>query len=193
MGKNLHGGKEYEFHQLLYLFDEVDTSNDILLDRKIKDNTNKQKKELHKKLLTLMKNKDSGDVSDELFDAELLTSVSTLSKISGKDDLNLGTILEKMSGINQMWGRKMIFITNYPDKLDKAFLREGRIDFNCELSYSETKDILKIITNFYRTITKQQKRVIRQFFTQSSTQYTPAQITNLCKIYSTPEKLINNL
>ena len=43
-----------------------------------------------------------------------------------------------------MWGRKMIFISNYPDKSDKAFLRPGRIDLNIELNYCSQSLFLKL-------------------------------------------------
>ena len=187
------GGKEYEYHQLLYLFDEVDTSNDILLDRKLKDESKAQQTKIRSQLLQLMKSKDSSEVSDELFDSDLISTMTTMTKITGKDDLNLGTILEEMSGINQMWGRKMIFITNYPEKLDKAFLREGRIDFNCELSYCETEDILNIIKNFYRSVTKSQIRLLTRFFSNTSKQWTPAQITTLCKNHSSISLLLESI
>ena len=36
-----------------------------------------------------------------------------------------------------MWGRKMIFISNYPKKLDKALLRPGRVDYNIKVEKND--------------------------------------------------------
>ena len=64
-----------------------------------------------------------------------------------------------------MWGRKMIFISNYPDKLDKAFLRPGRIDLNIELNYCSESTFFKIINNFYRIdLTNKQLSLLKKCF-----------------------------
>ena len=194
------GGKKYEYNQLLYLFDEVDTQHNILLDRQLKD---AQAKKVQSTMVdTLLRDLSN---NQSISETNLKTITDNLTNQSGQlpvnittDSLSLGTILEEMSGINQMWGRKMIFITNYPEKLDKAFMRPCRIDYNCSLSYSDTKDIISIIQNFYRNVSTSQLKTVKTQLTHLTeqdppVQFTAAEITNLCKTHDTVDDLLTKL
>ena len=62
------------------------------------------------------------------------------------DALNLSCLLNILDGIIELHGVMVIFTTNYPEKLDEAFLRPGRIDFKqefkrarCTVSRQESK------------------------------------------------------
>ena len=117
---------EFKYKDLLYLFDEIDTeTNDVLLDRKYKVKT------------------------------KITTTTSSIEKkissvaLSSNDELCLGTILEEFSGINQMWGRKMILISNYPERIDKAVIRPGRINIILKLGKSTRYDTICILNNFF--------------------------------------------
>ena len=108
------------------------------------------------------------------------------------DKLCLSTILEEISGINQMYGRKMIMISNYPEKLDKALLRPERTDMILELSYIDKKSIVIMIQNFY----KQDNRIIENTIDIEchipDKDFTPASISNLCKIHISLDKLLEH-
>jgi SpoVK/Ycf46/Vps4 family AAA+-type ATPase len=59
-----------------------------------------------------------------------------------KDDvLSLGGILEILDGMIEHPGRICIFTTNYPDRLDKALLRPGRIDMIVEFKKMRKIDV----------------------------------------------------
>ena len=117
---------EKSYENILYMFDEIDTeTNEILLDevlKKTKDDETKTDTELILNTLAHINTK-----KDE--DRDTLKTSKNPLLLSG-DKLSLNTIFEEFSGINQMWGRKMIFISNYPEKLEKALLRPGRVDHN---------------------------------------------------------------
>ena len=119
---------------MLYLFDEIDTeTNKVLLDREIKSPNNSpviNRKDANSVLLDTFNY--ISDNPDKKITNSIRESIGNSKKL-GNDKLSLGTILEEISGINQMYGRKMVFISNYPDKLDKALLRPGRIDHMIKL------------------------------------------------------------
>jgi chaperone BCS1 len=48
-----------------------------------------------------------------------------------------------------MPGRIIIITTNYPQKIDKALLRPGRIDINIELKKASKTILYEIVSSFY--------------------------------------------
>ena len=58
------------------------------------------------------------------------------------DRLNLSCILNTLDGVIQLDGVLFIITTNYPEKMDPAIFRPGRIDYMCEFKYA-TSQIIK--------------------------------------------------
>ena len=105
-----------------------------------------------------------------------------------------------MNGINQMYGRKMIIITNHINKLKTihkgAFVRPGRIDRMCKLknvTRSEIRELLDIMYGGsdleYRVAGKTDEKLmdIEEY------KYSPAHIVNICKISKTLREFFVNL
>ena len=92
-----------------------------------------------------------------------------------------------------MYGRKMIFITNNFDKIKNlhkgALIRPGRVDRIIEFKNSSKKDVLKLIQNFYpnEKISEKQKHYLKHL------KWTPAFVSNICKISSSAKETITNL
>ncbi len=175
---------EKSYENILYMFDEIDTeTNEILLDRsykKSKDDKTKTDTELIINTLAHINTKKEDE-------NETKTSNNTL--LSSDDKLSLGTILEEFSGINQMWGRKMIFISNYPKKLEKALLRPGRVDYNIELKKMTREWALKLILNFFELSKLPEHLNLKDIPDNSKT---PAELLNECKIADTIDNLFEN-
>jgi hypothetical protein len=57
------------------------------------------------------------------------------------EPLTLGTFLEALDGMIETDGRICIFTTNYPDRLDKALIRPGRIDLVLEMKKMRSIDV----------------------------------------------------
>ena len=149
-----HGSPPYKYKDLLYLFDEIDTEKyDVLLDRK------------YHKTSTKTITTSSIDKCDKF--KNITTTIN--------DKLTLGTILEEISGINQMWGRKLIFITNFIERIDKALCRAGRMNMIIELGKITKNDTISILKNFYEIddITSYHKYI-------PHVKYTPAEIVDMC-------------
>jgi len=185
-----------EYKNILYLFDELDTEqNSVSKNRTTPVSSKKvtftkedtptsslptleQKKELINKYS--IKEDDLNNLLDNIF---------TGPKQTNQDSLTLGTILEELNGINQMYGRKMFIISNHPEKLDPALLRPGRIDLKYKLDYLSYCDILELIDLFfpnsdytqYETDTLRAKKI------------TAAKLTNLCKISKTKENVMSHI
>lgn len=92
--------------------DDLDTLNDVVLDR------------AHKK-----KKEDEKDTVK-------------------KDTLKLGTLLEWMDG-DMCHGLVAGFMTNFPERLDSAFVREGRIDLSERLDFCDDFQLRGLFQSFY--------------------------------------------
>lgn len=64
------------------------------------------------------------------------------------EELSLSFILNLLDGILETPGRILIVTTNHVEKLDKAFIRPGRIDVNLEVGYC-TLDMIKSMFEFF--------------------------------------------
>lgn len=62
---------------------------------------------------------------------------------------SLGKILNMIDGINEREGGMLFVTTNYPEKLDKAFLRSGRCDLLIKTDYYTREQIHKLCKHFW--------------------------------------------
>ncbi len=128
-------GYTIDNYKRLYVFEEIDCNSEdnILLDRNLKTESNN------------ITDKNKNDLSNILM--ELNDNVSNKSsrasdnKVSRKRNIKLGEILELLDGISETDDRVIIFTTNYPEKLDKALIRPGRIDMMIEFKKLRRVDI----------------------------------------------------
>jgi len=122
----------------IYVFEEVDCfqeEDNPFLDRELKDKNNKIRK---------LEN-----------DIDKIANIANIDKIANmlkKDDekstfhhikkkLTTGEVLEVLDGITEAEDRIIIFTTNNPDKIDKAFMRPGRIDVSINFKKLRRVDI----------------------------------------------------
>jgi hypothetical protein len=61
--------------------------------------------------------------------------------IKNKTKITTGEVLEILDGITEAEDRIIIFTTNFPDKIDKAFMRPGRIDVSINFKKLRREDI----------------------------------------------------
>ena len=108
-----------------------------------------------------------------------IIDVPKLSKKDNKenkiDKLNLAGILNAIDGIVDAPGRIIIITSNFPEKLDKALIRPGRIDKIIKLDYINEKQAIEMCEHFFDSeeIYKNEtgiREIIR------SHRFTPAQI-----------------
>ena len=91
-------------------------------------------------------------------DIDCLTSVvydratqdaSAVSASAGSDAVNLGFLLNLLDGVLETPGRILVITTNYPEKLDKALIRPGRIDVKIHFTWAPLAMIQDMMENFY--------------------------------------------
>ncbi len=106
----------------LFIFEDVDCMGDLLLDRSIK----KPKKQ---------KINDSDIIYDK-------------NQITEEEKITLSDLLNILDGTLELPGRIIILTSNYPELLDSALIRPGRIDMILNLGMA-TPEIIKQLYKLY--------------------------------------------
>ena len=173
----------------IYIFEDVDCVSNIVFDRKNKkneddedyDSDNEEYNILSSSLNNNNKNNNNNNNNNNL-NKNIINLLKNNKKISFKhtDKLNLSCLLNIIDGIIETPGRIIIMTTNYPEKLDKALLREGRIDLNIELKLFNKIMIKQLLLFFYE--------VPNKYFENNNSynkivdyKISPAQIINICQ------------
>jgi hypothetical protein len=131
-------------------------------------------------------NKVDNDVTKFLFLQEKMFSKCKNRKYCSTDELTLSCILNTIDGVLENYGRILIITTNYPEKIDNALLRPGRIDMKIEFTKCTSKMISDIINNFY------ENNKIIEDVEFPEYKYSPAEIFELCALhYDDQDKVIN--
>ena len=166
--------KEYDSRELCFIIEDCDASkNNILLSRK-KDDKDDDAKSIDS--FDLLDDGECGDNDlrddNNNNDGEIkfkrkkdkLASIEKILKKMGKtstninfdtiklndDALNLACLLNILDGLIELHGVMVIFTTNYPEKLDEAFLRPGRIDFKQEFNRGNVDTIKSIVESKFK-------------------------------------------
>jgi hypothetical protein len=203
----------------VYIIEDIDCMSDVVIDRELKENKkidttkaiindnsddedvfknyddddeysinpvlvqkafNKQiKKEAKKEA-----KKEKGLSSEDIFGEK--------SKIDENldDKLTLSFLLNLLDGVLETPGRILIMTSNYPQKLDKALIRPGRVDINICFKKCSEKVIIEMIKYFYDNFNESllQNKVFKNNY------YTPAEVYQiLFKYINDPENAINEL
>lgn len=142
----------------IYVLEDVDCENDLLLDREFQtEKTNTQ---------TNFNNfEHSFEAIYEQLDlnapryAAFTTSDGANNKPQKQNNneipedtseqLTLSFMLNILDGILETPGRILIMTSNFPEKLDKALIRPGRIDINLEVGYCDIHMIKEMFAFFY--------------------------------------------
>jgi ATP-dependent 26S proteasome regulatory subunit len=66
-----------------------------------------------------------------------------------RNNLTMQCLLNCMDGFNGQEGMILILTTNYPEKLDYALQRSGRIDYSIELTYVDKEQAINIYNSFF--------------------------------------------
>ena len=119
----------------LYSIEEVDCMNELVLDRKSKDE--------HESLENPTENMDNKTQKMQ----RMLKKLNEAK--SSSERLTLGFLLNLLDGVLEVPGRILIMTTNYPDRLDKALIRPGRIDLIIDFKKTTCETIREMYKHFY--------------------------------------------
>ena len=106
------------------------------------------------------------------------------------EKVTLSFILNLLDGILETPGRILIMTSNYPDKLDTALIRPGRIDINLKVGYCDNSMIYEMYNNFYKIKDEDKKT----FKLDNINEITPAHLNKiLLDNFNDKEKAYNDI
>ena len=164
----------------IIVLEDIDCMGSIIDNRS--DDFNKEKNDSHNRQINILNN--------PLPENQLVNGKQIMTEEQSKDRLNLSFILNLLDGVLEQHGRIIILTTNFPDKIDKALLRPGRIDMKVNFTECESHIVLEIIEFFFET--KLSDSIIEQI-DKINKKYTPAEIFQLCFNYNNLEQVIEKL
>lgn len=195
--------------QRIYVIEDIDCLTDVVLDRKYKEEMDKKDEEEknmeeEKKIMTNMMLKSSKNVVaqanplDSFFNNSL-TSTDNISKENitkkvlkntNSEKITLSFLLNLLDGVLETPGRILIITSNYPEKLDKALIRPGRIDLSFRFGNADNYMIKKMLKHFYEKLEIKDDREINKL----DNKFTPAELINtLCMNYTNGENALKEL
>ena len=124
---------EIPMSQRIIVFEDVDAMSDVLLSREFKkiDMEEKKQNEEKKKILGKDRHREYNTITED------------------HDKLTLSDVLNVLDGILEQPGRLVVFTTNHPEMLDKAFVRPGRIDMNIHFDKCDDYTLNQFFSRYY--------------------------------------------
>jgi AAA+ superfamily predicted ATPase len=138
----------------------------------INNKENQSKNELNMKPMKVVKKKTSKNILE-----------------SNSEQINLSFLLNLLDGVLENPGRILIITSNYPEKLDKALIRPGRIDLFIKFSFCTRLVIKQMIDYFY-----EMNLDINKIPSHLDKKMTPAELTSiLCNYYNDFDKAFEQI
>ena len=139
------------FDERLYVFEDVDCQSDVV-NKRSDIEENPVTVDIEKKGV---KHDKKEEIDDSL-------------------KIDLSFLLNLLDGVLETPGRIIIMTSNYPDMLDEALIRPGRIDVKAKFKKCSISTIMKMLEFFYNTkLTDEFKKIINEFKPES---LTPAEL-----------------
>lgn len=112
----------------IYVLEDVDCQSDIVMDRALKNDKKNS-----------VNNNDRND------------DKAVLEHYEDKHKVDLSFLLNLLDGVLENPGRIVIMTSNFPDTLDSALIRPGRIDVIAKFKNCSNKTIIDMVEFFYDT------------------------------------------
>jgi len=90
-----------------------------------------------------------------------------------RNAMDLSTLLNVLDGTLEVPGRIIIITTNYPEKLDSALIRPGRIDLTLEYGRCSVEILKEMLSSFYETTEG------LELSSELEGKWTPAEVTQI--------------
>jgi hypothetical protein len=181
----------------IYSIEEVDCMSDLVLDRGIKDDKNKISRSTKISKIQCETNLVSQEklendpfsqlensflLKDKVVHEEVLNdnrAQNLQKKMDGlknnSEKLTLGFLLNLLDGVLEVPDRILVMTTNYPEKLDRALIRPGRIDLILDFKKTTRETIIDMFRHFYDLPDYESKH----FDDIEDYQYSPAEINQI--------------
>lgn len=185
--------------QRVYVIEDVDCMSDILYSREIVEQIIAQREaEMEKKRKEEIKRLEEQYPNNPIKQASMsiLNTNSQQNKVinDNSDELTLSFILNILDGILETPGRILILTSNYPEKLDKALIRPGRIDLNIHFGFCSRNTIQEMFINFYDLQENELEKYIEKLNQLKDFLITPAEVNKcLFNNYNEPNMALNDI
>jgi hypothetical protein len=140
--------KDIPLNQRLYVLEDIDAADlkDVVGERGKTEKEGVDKKEESS-------DKEDSDSGIDINLLQLLKSSATAGPLDKwkSNKLTLATLLEVLDGVMEMDGRMLIITTNYPERLDKALIRPGRIDMKVKFGLCTADNIVQMYQHYFET------------------------------------------
>ncbi|ESO07531.1 hypothetical protein HELRODRAFT_75858 [Helobdella robusta] len=114
----------------------------------------------------------------------------------GMGKLTFSGLLNALDGVASSEGRIIFMTTNYPERLDKALVRPGRVDVKLLIDYCSDYQLQQMFLKFYPHCNIQQANIFVQEIRQNEIgkSISPAQVQGHFMLYkSSPKLAISNV
>jgi hypothetical protein len=167
------------FDKRIYVFEDIDCQHDIVYDRDLKEKE-EGKKEKEDKAHNTRNDFQPNQSPSQLFNVKTHPGKEipiTNAGGNGSEKLTLSSLLNLLDGVLETPGRIIIMTSNFPQKLDKALTRPGRIDLMCEFKKCSNKMICQFFEMFYSmTLSDDEKQKINRLPEET---WSPAELTKI--------------
>ncbi len=154
--------------QICYVIEDCDAfNNNVLKSRKMEDDEKLENSSIA----------DLNNSINSLIEKKTLSMIEKLSEDT--DELNLSCFLNILDGIIELHGVMIILTTNYPERIDDALTRPGRIDFHHEFKRASV-DIIKDMLKFKFDLSDETINSYSQIKHLKDYVLSPAEIQNIC-------------
>lgn len=193
-------GKKIPMHKRIYLFEDIDSILDVLKERSAATAT----------ATATDSGSDNGGGGGgggviDLTEIKMLLNAGGGKKMGfgvgnkgdpAADKLNLGFFLNLLDGVLETPGRILIISTNFPDKLDRALVRPGRVDLKIHMDKCSPRMIQDILKHYYSTPDAADVADVADVALVGALyakELTPAELYQICFKYKTYAECVQDL
>lgn len=159
----------------LYSIEEIDCMSDVVMDRQAKKEDNKNNSKNEDDPFAMLEAEENPKQTGESKNRakRMMERMNELK--SNSEKLTLGFLLNLLDGVLETPGRILIMTTNYPDKLDKALIRPGRVDLIVNFQKTTRDTIIQMYQHFYDLASVDES----QFSEIDDYHYSPAEVNQV--------------
>lgn len=188
-----------DFDQMIYVFEDVDASSDVVKCRKLmaeeRERAAEEKRKRADMGLPEAEPPVVGDSNDDKakLKARLRARARLRAEAGGDDKLDLTGLLNALDGVVDTPGRIVIMTTNHPEILDGALIRPGRIDKRLNLGYMVAQDMIDMIEHYFECKLDRDDVKRIEALIKNGLEMTAAELEQLAIEHETTEPLIASL
>jgi len=164
---NLLMKNNFEYAKHIFVLEEIDIVLDVIKSRK--------------KEIDIMSETCSDTDSEKTQLAEKAnssTTQTTTPAVQQEHPLDLAYLLQLFDGVDSNKDRLIIMTTNYPDEIDEALLRPGRIDLKLKLGNCNRQMVRDLVSRYFEL--EETGISLDEVGHITEDLYTPTQVINRC-------------